>query len=184
VIVWALPDLRGVVIAFCDLGPAFATFVGQYRFVVRTVLPLDRDHVAVAAGVPCGDLRLVEFVPPRPVEHLRILDVTPCDQRILPALVVARILFLQFRNVPVVGGVALFQRNHPAVVLDRATIQSDFARIVMDGRVIRFDLVDASFCANALAPVTDNSAAASIKVVFMKGSPECKGGARLHRSSQ
>jgi hypothetical protein len=40
------------------------------------------------------------------------------------------------------GGVALFQRNHPVVMLDRAAIQFDFARIVMDCRVVRFDLID------------------------------------------
>ena len=48
----ASADLRGVVIALCDLGPAFGVFVGQHGFVVRTVFPFDGDHVAVVAGVP------------------------------------------------------------------------------------------------------------------------------------
>jgi len=138
----ALSDLRGVVIALCDLGPAFGVFIGQHRFVVRTVFPFDGDHVAVVAGIPCGDLRFVEFMPPCPVEQLRIPDVAPRNQGILPALVVARVLPLQFRYVAVMGGITLVQRDHPVVMPDRAAILFDFARIVTDGRVVRFDLVD------------------------------------------
>jgi hypothetical protein len=43
----ASADLRGVVIALCDLGPAFGVFVGQRGFVVRTVFPFDGNDASV-----------------------------------------------------------------------------------------------------------------------------------------
>lgn len=135
-------DMRGVVIALHDFSLALSPFVSQNRLVVRAILPLDGDLVAVMTGIARSDFCFIDFVAARFVQLLCIPHVAFCNQGVFAALVVARVLSLHFRDVPVVGNVTLFHPNHGVITMNLTAILFDFARVVANCRVVRFDFSD------------------------------------------
>ena len=129
--------MRSILIAPGDFGPALGTLVSQRRLVVRTVGAIDGDLLPVVANVARGNLRVLELVPARHVQGLRVLQIAPGHQGIFPTLVAPRIAPFDLYGVFVMGDIALFEGNLRVVMVKVAAVSPDFAGIVADGRVIR-----------------------------------------------